>query len=53
MTPKYLTFLAEWMMTLFTQLGDWGRSGVSVKVLYDPTGRKSNTNWLKQKELVD
>lgn len=48
MTPGCLTFLAEWRMMLFTELGYSGRSGVgegvSVKVLHEP-----NTNWLKQK----
>lgn len=54
MTPKYLTFLAEQMMPLVTELGDSGRSGVdegvSVKVVYDPSDRKLKTNWLKRKE---
>lgn len=48
MTPRCLTFLAEWMMMRFPQMGDSGRSGVGegapVKVLYEP-----NRSWLKQK----
>lgn len=54
MIPEYLTFLARWMMMLFTELMESGISdvqeGVSVKVLYNPSYRKPNISLLKQKD---
>lgn len=53
MTP-YLIFVAEWMLLLFTELGDSGRldvgERVSDKTLYDPSGRKPNINRLTKEE---